>query len=232
MNERAHHGAILAAGTLLGIGLGGFVDGILFRQILQWHSMLSSVVAPVDLVSMKSNLVWDGLFQAFTWVTTAAGVALLWWAGRRPEVPWSTSTFVGSLSLGWGLFHLVEGLIDHHLLGIHHVRPGEHQLEWDVRVLLFGGVLALAGWGLIRVGAARAGIEWGSWGLAGRTGIRMGWTTSWCCGDCNLGGWSQPRRGDREGGRNPGEATPERQPRRDAAGKSLNLLMTRCALII
>jgi uncharacterized membrane protein len=24
--------------------------------------------------------------------------------------------------LGWGLFNLVEGVIDHHLLNIHHVR--------------------------------------------------------------------------------------------------------------
>lgn len=28
-------------GLLLGLGLGGFVDGIAFHQILQWHHMLS-----------------------------------------------------------------------------------------------------------------------------------------------------------------------------------------------
>ena len=31
-----------APGILLGIGLGGFVDGIVLHQILQWHHMLSS----------------------------------------------------------------------------------------------------------------------------------------------------------------------------------------------
>jgi uncharacterized membrane protein len=29
-------------GTVLGIGLGGVVDGILLHQILQWHHMLTS----------------------------------------------------------------------------------------------------------------------------------------------------------------------------------------------
>jgi uncharacterized membrane protein len=35
---------LVAAGALLGIGLGGFVDGILFHQILQLHNMLSNWV--------------------------------------------------------------------------------------------------------------------------------------------------------------------------------------------
>ncbi len=28
--------------TILGVGLGGFVDGIVLHQVLQWHHMLSS----------------------------------------------------------------------------------------------------------------------------------------------------------------------------------------------
>ena len=31
-----------APGVLLGVGLGGFVDGILLHQLLQWHHMLTS----------------------------------------------------------------------------------------------------------------------------------------------------------------------------------------------
>jgi uncharacterized membrane protein len=147
-----HQGAIISAGVLLGTGLGGFVDGILLHQLLQWHNMLSSRLPPTDLVTMKVNMVWDGLFHAFTWLVTALGVGLLWRAGKRPEVPWSTRTFVGSLSLGWGAFNVVEGLIDHHLLGIHHVHPGVGQLAWDVGFLLFGALLVGAGWALIRAG--------------------------------------------------------------------------------
>ncbi len=40
-------GPLVAAGLVLGVGFGGFVDGIVLHQILQWHNMLSSVVPPV-----------------------------------------------------------------------------------------------------------------------------------------------------------------------------------------
>ena len=41
--ERRSRGRMMTLpGLLLGIGLGGFVDGILLHQILQWHHMLTS----------------------------------------------------------------------------------------------------------------------------------------------------------------------------------------------
>lgn len=147
-----HHGALISAGVLLGAGLGGFFDGILLHQILQWHNMLSTRLPPTDLVSMKVNMVWDGLFHAFTWLTTVIGLALLWRAGGRPEVPWSSRTFGGALLIGWGAFNVVEGLIDHQLLGIHHVHPGANQLAWDMGFLAWGAVMLAVGWGLIRAG--------------------------------------------------------------------------------
>jgi uncharacterized membrane protein len=151
--DSRHQGAVISAGVLLGTGLGGFLDGIVLHQLFQWHNMLSSRLPPTDLVAMKVNMFWDGLFHAFTWLVTVVGVALLWRAGRRPEVPWSTRTFVGSLSLGWGAFNVVEGLIDHQWLGIHHVHPGAGQLAWDVGFLLFGALLVIVGWALIRAGS-------------------------------------------------------------------------------
>jgi uncharacterized membrane protein len=152
MNEEPHRGALISAGALLGIGLGGFVDGIVFHQLLQWHNMLSNVTEPIDLPTMKYNMVWDGVFHAFTWIMTVIGIALLWRAGQKPNVPWSTRTFVGSLLLGWGLFNVVEGIIDHHVLAIHHVHPGANQTAWDIGFLIFGALLVAAGSGLIRAG--------------------------------------------------------------------------------
>lgn len=149
-------GPLVAAGILLGTGMGGFFDGILLHQILQWHNMLSSVTPPVDLVSMKFNMVWDGLFHAMTWLMTASGLAVLWAAGKRSDVPWSTSTFVGSLLLGWGLFNAVEGVIDHQLLGIHHVHPGTDQLAWDIAFILSGLAMIGAGVAAMRLGRADA----------------------------------------------------------------------------
>ena len=155
---------LVAAGTLLGIGMGGFVDGISLHQILQWHNMLSSRLPPTSLVNVEINMFWDGLFHALTWTMTAVGLALLWRAGQRADVPWSTRTFVGSLLLGWGVFNLVEGTIDHQILGIHHVKPGPNMLAWDVGFLVSGLVLMAVAWWLIakdnaRTWAPRGGVR-------------------------------------------------------------------------
>jgi uncharacterized membrane protein len=154
-------GALVSAALLLGVGLGGFVDGIVLHQILQWHNMMSSRVPPTDLFAMKYNMVWDGLFHAFTWIATAAGIAGLWRAGVRRDVPGATAIFVGSMLAGWGAFNVVEGIIDHQLLGIHHVHPGADQLAWDVGFVALGALLTMAGITLVLAGhrelAARTG---------------------------------------------------------------------------
>lgn len=143
---------LIAAGTLLGIGMGGFVDGILFHQILQIHSMLSAKLPKTSIVNVEVNMFWDGLFHAFTWMMTALGLAMLWRAGQKPEVPWSSRTFAGSLLLGWGIFNLVEGIIDHHILGIHHVVEKLGLSIYDYLFLLVGAVFAFIGTLLVRQG--------------------------------------------------------------------------------
>lgn len=101
-----------AAGILLGIGLGGFVDGIVLHQILQWHNMMSNWVPPTNMDAMSYNMVWDGVFHAGVWLVTFVGVFLLWSAAyRRAAIP-TLGAFIGQLFLGWGLFNLVEGIID------------------------------------------------------------------------------------------------------------------------
>jgi uncharacterized membrane protein len=152
--KATRQGAIISAGILLGTGMGGFVDGIVLHQILQWHNMLSSVRPPIDLVEMKYNMVWDGIFHAFTWIMVAIGLWRLWVAGQRSDVPWSTRTLLGSICMGWGLFNFVEGMIDHQLLGIHHVHPGEGQLAWDLGFLALGLLQIGIGWAAIRAGRA------------------------------------------------------------------------------
>lgn len=152
MNGVQNRGPLVSAGLVLGVGLGGFVDGILLHQILQWHNMLSAVRVPDNLVNAKVNMFWDGLFHAFTWLTTAVGLGLLWRAGSRADVPWSGRTFVGSMIAGWGLFNVVEGIIDHQILGLHHVRSGEMQFAWDMGFLAFGAAQILVGWAIVRAG--------------------------------------------------------------------------------
>ena len=145
MSKLSLRGPVISAGLLLGAGLGAFVDGILLHQLLQWHNMLSSVRPPTDLVSMKYNMLWDGAFHALAWLSVVLGVWRLWRAGAREDVSWSTHTLVGSALLGWGLFNFVEGVIDHELLGLHHVHPGQHEVAWDLAFFAFGLLQIAAG---------------------------------------------------------------------------------------
>ncbi len=112
--------------------------------------MLSSIQPLVSKSNIDLNMVWDGLFHALDWIITVIGVVLLWRAGGRDDVPWSANTFVGSLLIGGGLLNLVEGLIDHQILGIHHVKTGVHQLAWDLGFLGSGVLLIVIGWFMLQ----------------------------------------------------------------------------------
>lgn len=152
---------VVIAGIVLGVGLGGFVDGIVFHQILQWHHMLSNHPdhAPITMEAMETNVLWDGLLHAATWVATVAGVALLWRARWTPEVRGpqaSTAALIGGVAGGWGLFNLVEGTINHHVLGIHSVRDDlGGSLAWDLGFLTSGVLLIAFGSLLVRWASQR-----------------------------------------------------------------------------
>ncbi len=75
---RSFHAAS-APGILLGIGLGGFVDGILLHQILQWHHMLTSEGSypKTTVAGLETNTLWDGLFHAAGSNETAWNLAFL-----------------------------------------------------------------------------------------------------------------------------------------------------------
>jgi uncharacterized membrane protein len=147
------NGRRIAAGLLLGLGLGGFVDGIVLHQILQWHHMLTdygsySTFPNSSVRDLEDNTLWDGLFHASTWVFVIVGAFLLRSdLGRREPFPWRA--FAGLLLAGWGLFNLVEGIVDHHILTIHHVRDDvADPLWWDIGFLVFGALLVIVGWWL------------------------------------------------------------------------------------
>jgi len=158
---------LIAAATLVGLGMGGFVDGILFHQILQIHNMLSARIPKTSIPNIEINMVWDGLFHAFCWLMVMLGLMMLWSASKKADVPWSTKVFAGSLVLGWGLFNLVEGIIDHHILGIHHVVERLGVSVFDYAFLLSGVALIVIGWSAIRAGRGDASPSPGRMGRAG-----------------------------------------------------------------
>jgi uncharacterized membrane protein len=146
---------LVVAAILLGLGLGGFVDGIVLHQILQWHHMLTDYgefasFPDTTVRSLEENTLWDGLFHASTWVFVSIGLFLLWHAlSAGARVTWRS--MVGLLLAGWGLFNVVEGIVDHHILTIHHVRDDvEDPLWWDVGFLAFGVLLIIVGIALRR----------------------------------------------------------------------------------
>ena len=141
-----------APALLLGLGLGGFIDGILLHQVLQWHHMLTSTSGrPMTTVAgLEANTFADGLFHLATWICVAAGSALLYRHWRDGRLAPPRRAQLGLVLTGWSLFNLVEGLIDHQLLGIHHVRDDlGGPLEWDLAFLALGAGLLLTGWALV-----------------------------------------------------------------------------------
>lgn len=146
----------VTAGVLLGLGFGGFFDGIVLHQVLQWHHMVSSAGYPPDTVAnMRINVLADGLFHATTYVFVVAGIVLLWRRARRPHFFWSGRLLTASLLIGFGAFNLVEGVINHHVLGIHHVNetmPPDQWIWWDLGFLGWGGAMLVGGIVLLRHG--------------------------------------------------------------------------------
>jgi uncharacterized membrane protein len=146
-----------APGFLLGLGLGGFLDGIVLHQVLQWHHFLTGTGDhPADTVSgLEANTLADGLFHVATWLLVIAGSVALLRAWQRGELapPWGMH--LGLLLAGWGVFNLVDGVVNHHLLGVHHVRDDlGGPLAWDLGWLAFAVVLIAAGAALVRRGGA------------------------------------------------------------------------------
>jgi uncharacterized membrane protein len=150
-------GPIIAAATLIGVGMGGFVDGIVFHQILQWHNMLSAKLPPDTLLNSKTNMFWDGVFHAGVWVVTMTGIILLWNGLKDKTISLSDNLLAGGFLFGWGLFNVVEGIIDHHLLALHNVREvSSSPSSWNFGFLGISVVMLLVGWMLIKNGRKAA----------------------------------------------------------------------------
>jgi uncharacterized membrane protein len=146
----------VSAGILFGLGLGGFFDGIMLHQVLQWHHMATSAGYPADSVeNLQFNTLLDGLFHASTYLFVVLGLISLWRTAHRTHLWWSGKLLVGTMLMGFGIFNLAEGIVDHHILGLHHVNetvPVERWIYWDVAFLVWGALMLVGGWLLYRSG--------------------------------------------------------------------------------
>jgi uncharacterized membrane protein len=141
-------GKFTAGAVLLGIGTAGFVDGIVLHQLLQWHHMVSDTGdnSMYTVAGLEVNTFADGLFHAAAFLATLLGVLLLYQALRHDRAEWSTSGLLARILIGFGGFNLVEGIVDHHVLGIHHVNQTVARADWflwDVGFLVLLGAVPL-----------------------------------------------------------------------------------------
>jgi uncharacterized membrane protein len=111
---------LAAAGGVVGFGLGGLIDVLLFHLVLGEHHLISGVVDPTTRAGLRLNLLADGLFCLLMLGIMSVGFGLLWRAAPRPDVPWSAHRFAAAAVVGAGAFNLYDGVIDHYVLGLHH----------------------------------------------------------------------------------------------------------------
>ena len=131
-------------GLVIGVGLVGALDEIIFHQILQWHNFYVHTTLPWRIRS-------DGFFHIFSAAMLLLGAALLWREREQLRTRGETQRLVAAILWGMGGFNLYDGTIQHKLLNLHPIREGvpnqlPYDLTWNVAALL----LILLGWLLWR----------------------------------------------------------------------------------
>ncbi len=144
---------------VIGVGCSMFFDGIVLHQLLQWHHMGSNLHPPNTVRNLQWNTLLDGLFHGAAWIVTLWGVWLLARAARleaKESAPRALT--IGAFVAGWGSFNVVENILNHFILQVHHVREGTpYTLAYDVGFLiLFGFVPTILGVWLLRRGRQQA----------------------------------------------------------------------------
>lgn len=156
------------AGGCIGFSLGGFFDGILLHQVLQWHHLLSRVRSPV-LEDIRVQILADGLFHALMYVIAAVGLWRLWKARDLLAASGADRLLAGSALVGFGLWHLLDAVLSHWLLGLHRVRDAaEIPLLWDI------GWLAVFGLGPLWIGGLLLKKSPGDGGGGGAPDVGVG----------------------------------------------------------
>ena len=132
------------AGYLLGFSAGGFFDGILLHQILQWHHLLSGMTR-APFTNLRGQILVDGLFHAAMYVIAAIGILKLLQA-RYVLVDRSADRLLfADFLIGFGFWHVLDAVLSHWILGLHRIRMDvPNPLLWDVLWFVVFGLAFLA----------------------------------------------------------------------------------------
>lgn len=119
------------AGYLLGFALGGFFDGILLHQILQWHHLLLAIQTG-PFRQMRTQILADGLFHAVMYIIALAGLYALWRSREHPS-RLSGKELIADALIGFGVWHVLDSVLSHWILGIHRIKmDSPNPLVWDL----------------------------------------------------------------------------------------------------
>lgn len=147
-----------ASGLMLGLGFGGFIDGILMHQVLQWHHMVSNKESPETLDGLELNTLADGVFHAASLFLVIGGVVVLIAHWRQGRLARSWAYHGGLIVAGFGIFNMTDSIVNHWLVAAHHVRDDlGGPVSWDIAFLLLSVVVTALGWGLYRRGTTDRG---------------------------------------------------------------------------
>ena len=96
----------------LGLALGGFFDGVLLHQILQWHHLFSLVLGMDDL---RMQILWDGYLHAAMYAIGLIGLAAVW-RHRAVISEDPRRRLWAMLPVGFGLWHAIDAVLSHLVL--------------------------------------------------------------------------------------------------------------------
>lgn len=127
------------AGYLLGFALGGFFDGILLHQILQWHHLLLAIQSG-PFQDMRTQILADGLFHLLMYAIAVGGILSLWRSRRASQIT-DGQLFADAL-IGFGAWHIIDAVLSHWLLGIHRIKmDSPNPLAWDLFWFVVFGII-------------------------------------------------------------------------------------------
>lgn len=102
--------------------------------------------------SLQANIAYDGVFLAFSLIITISGIFLLWHASSsngKNTILSNKWLFVGLVFVGLGGFNAVEGVVNHHILEMHHVIDVADPFAFDLAFLIVGGLAFLVVGGIL-----------------------------------------------------------------------------------
>ncbi|HYF07617.1 MAG TPA: DUF2243 domain-containing protein [Acetobacteraceae bacterium] len=130
---------LLLAGGVVGFALGGFFDGILLHQVLQWHHFLSLVPGEA-LRDIRTQILADGMFHVVVYAIAVVGLSLLWSARSGFAESGADRRLLGAALLGFAAWQAADVGIFHWTIGIHRIRVDvPNPLAWDIGWLVVIG---------------------------------------------------------------------------------------------